>query len=66
MDGRRTFRTLVRVFLVVGGIAFVALGVQDASAFDVGVGVVAIVLGAGGLYYQFYMQPAEAEFPDEE
>lgn len=66
MDGRSTFRTLVRVFLVIGGITFVALGVQDGSAFDIGIGVVAIVLGAGGLYYQYYWQSAEVEDPEPE
>lgn len=66
MNGQGTFRTLVRIFLVLGGIAFIALGVQDGSAVDVGIGVVAVVLGAGGLYYQYYWQPAQAEMPDEE
>lgn len=66
MNGKGTFRTLVRVFLVLGGIAFIALGIQDGAALDVGIGVVAVVLGAGGLYYQFYWQPAQEELPEEE
>jgi hypothetical protein len=44
------FRTGLRGFLVVGGLAFVGLGAMDGSLFDLGIGILAAVLGAFGLW----------------
>jgi len=46
------FRTLVRGFLLVGGIAFAAFGVVEGSTFNVGFGVVAAFLGGFGLWWE--------------
>lgn len=45
------FRTLIRVFLVAGGVAFAAAGVVEGSTFNVGFGALAAVLGAFGLWW---------------
>ncbi len=48
-----TGRTALRVFLLVGGLAFAAFGVVDGSNGDVIVGGVAAVLGGVGLALQY-------------
>lgn len=45
------FRTLVRVFLVVGGVAFAVAGALEGSTLDVGFGALAALLGAFGLWW---------------
>jgi hypothetical protein len=44
------FRTLVRFFLVVGGLVYVAWGLLDGRAVFVAMGVAAVVVGAIGLW----------------
>lgn len=44
------FRTLLRVFLVVGGAGYVLWGVLDGSGLFVGMGLLAVVVGAIGLW----------------
>ena len=46
------FRTLVRVFLLVGGIAYAVFGVISGSTFEVGFGALAAVLGGFGLWWE--------------
>jgi len=48
-----TFRTVVRAFLLVGGLAYVVWGVLDGSLVTIGLGVLATVLGAVGLWSEF-------------
>lgn len=45
-------RTIVRVFLVVGGIAFLVVGALDQSIFELALGALAVVLGAVGLWME--------------
>lgn len=45
------FRTVVRVFLVVGGLAFAVAGALEGSALEVGFGALAVLLGAFGLWW---------------
>lgn len=45
------FRTLVRGFLVLGGLAYAAFGVLAGSTVTVGFGVLAALLGAFGLWW---------------
>lgn len=53
---RLSFRTLVRGFLLVGGLAFVVLGTLDGSRFNVGLGAVATFLGLVGLWTEYRRQ----------
>jgi len=46
-------RTLVRVFLLVGGLAFIVLGTLDSSLFNLGLGAVAAFLGLVGLWMEY-------------
>ena len=50
------FRTLLRVFLLVGGLAFVVLGTLDGSLFNIGLGSVAAFLGLVGLWMEYREQ----------
>lgn len=43
-------RTVVRLFLVVGGLVFLVLGAVEGSWFEVSLGGVAMVVGAVGLW----------------
>jgi hypothetical protein len=47
-----TGRTLLRVFLVVGGIAILVLGIVSDDPFQAGLGAVATALGAFGLWWE--------------
>jgi hypothetical protein len=47
------FRTLVRLFLVVGGVAFAASGVSRGSTVRVGFGLLAALLGGFGLWWSY-------------
>jgi hypothetical protein len=47
-----TYRTILRVFLVVGGVAIVVVGALEGSTFELALGVLAIVLGAIGLWME--------------
>ena len=61
-----TFRTLLRAFLLVGGIGIAVMGALDGSSLDIAIGTVAAVLGGGGLLYQWRkgqeseIEPADA------
>jgi len=44
-------RTLLRGFLLVGGLLFLVLGLIRGELFDVGIGALAAVLGGFGLWY---------------
>lgn len=46
------FRTLVRVFLLVGGVAYAAFGAVSGSAFQVGFGVLAALVGGFRLWWE--------------
>ncbi|MEF8814694.1 MAG: hypothetical protein V5A55_12885 [Halovenus sp.] len=48
-----SFRTLVRGFLLVGGLAFIVLGTLDGSLFNIGLGAVAAFLGLVGLWMEY-------------
>ena len=48
-----SFRTLVRAFLVVGGLAYVAVGALQGDLATAAIGVLAVVLGAVGLYSEY-------------
>jgi len=50
-------RTLVRVFLLVGGLAFIVLGAVDGSLFNLGLGAVAAFLGLVGLWMEYREGP---------
>lgn len=53
------FRTLVRVFLVVGGVLYAAFGLLDGSSLQAGFGVLAALLGAFGLWWDRRESAAE-------
>lgn len=55
------FRTLLRGFLLVGGLVFALQGAISGSLFDVGLGLAATVLGAVGLWWELHGQSG----PDE-
>lgn len=44
-------RTLLRGFLLIGGLLFVGVGLVRGEPFDVGIGAFAAVLGGFGLWY---------------
>ena len=48
-----SFRTVVRAFLLVGGLVYVGWGVLDGSMVTIGLGVLAAVLGVIGLWSEF-------------
>ncbi len=45
------FRTLVRAFLVVGGLGYAAFGLLEGSTLEVGFGALAALLGGFGLWW---------------
>ena len=46
-------RTYLRLFLLVGGVGLLVLGVVNEDVLNVGIGAVAAVLGGGGLAYEW-------------
>lgn len=55
-------RTLLRGFLLVGGLFFLGAGLVRGELFDVGVGGFAAVLGGFGLWWEYNRQSsAEGE-----
>lgn len=48
-----TFRTLVRSFLVVAGVAFIVLGVTEGETFELVLGVVSVLIGSVGLWVEW-------------
>ncbi|MFP4626474.1 MAG: hypothetical protein ACLFNI_07775 [Natronomonas sp.] len=48
-----TFRTVVRGFLLVGGLIYVAWGILDGTQVTLVVGIIAALLGAFGLWWEF-------------
>lgn len=55
----RDFRTLLRGFLLVGGLVFFGLGVARGDLFNVGLGALAAVLGGFGLWWDYNRQSAD-------
>jgi len=47
------FRTLVRVFLLAGGVAFAVSGALAGSPLEVGFGALAAVLGGTRLWWEY-------------
>ena len=47
------FRTYLRLFLLLGGIVFFAVGSTDGEGLQVALGAVALVVGGGGLVYEW-------------
>jgi len=45
------FRTLLRGFMIVGGVAFAVSGAATGSALEVGFGLFAALLGGFGLWW---------------
>lgn len=45
-------RTVLRAFLLVGGLTFIGFGLLDSSMFHLGLGVLAAALGAFGLWWE--------------
>jgi hypothetical protein len=58
------FRTLVRGFLLVGGLLFVLQGVIGGSAFDLVLGVAATLVGGVGLWLELREQAGSDESMD--
>lgn len=58
------FRTLLRGFLLVGGLLFALQGAIDGSPFDVGLGLTAAALGAVGLWWELHGQSGPDESVD--
>ena len=50
-------RTLVRLFLLVGGFAFAVAGALDGATFEVAFGLFAAVLGGFGLWWAYRESP---------
>jgi hypothetical protein len=46
-------RTLLRVFLLVGGLAFTVMGTLEGSLFNLALGAVAAFLGLVGLWMEY-------------
>lgn len=47
------FRTYLRLFLLLGGIVFFAFGVADGETLQVALGALALIVGGGGLAYEW-------------
>lgn len=48
-----SFRTLLRGFLLVGGLVFALTGLLQGSTFDIVLGAVAALFGAVGLWWEW-------------
>lgn len=48
------FRTFLRLFLLLAGGVFFALGIADGDVVQIVIGGVAVVLGAVGLAYEWH------------
>jgi hypothetical protein len=55
-----SFRTLVRGFLFVGGVAYAVSGALSGSTLRVGFGLFAAVLGGFGLWWTYRKSPDDA------
>lgn len=51
-----TGRTLLRGFLLVGGLALLGLGIAEGSRFNIGIGILATLLGGFGLWWEWNRQ----------
>jgi hypothetical protein len=54
-----SLRTLLRLFLVVGGIGYVAWGALEARTTFVGLGLLAVALGLFGLWREGFGRGAD-------
>lgn len=59
-----TYRTVLRVFLVVGGGALLVLGILNSDVLNVGVGAIAVLLGGVGLAHE-WRQASEGQGEDQ-
>ncbi len=48
-----TPRTILRLFLVIGGIGLIILGILGNDVINMVLGGLAAILGAGGLWYEY-------------
>ena len=48
-----TARTILRLFLLIGGVIVLVFGIIDESTLNIAVGLLAAILGAIGLWDQF-------------
>jgi hypothetical protein len=55
------FRTLVRAFLLVGGLIFLVQGAIDGSVSELGLGAMAVLLGGVGLWWEWRKQSGADE-----
>ncbi len=46
------FRTLLRAFLLLGGLAYVLFGVVAGTSLDIGIGLLAATVGGIGLWWE--------------
>jgi hypothetical protein len=56
-----TGRTVLRGFLLLGGVAILGLGVLQGSSFNIGLGALATVLGGFGLWWELTQQSTSNE-----
>lgn len=47
-----TYRTLLRAFLLLGGLAYVLFGIVAGTTLDIGLGAFAAIVGAIGLWWE--------------
>lgn len=59
-----TFRTVVRGFLVFGGVAFIALGLTEGETFELLLGVGALLIGSIGLWIEWQQQSTADDHED--
>lgn len=46
-------RTFLRVFLVAGGVTFIVSGTIEESLLNLGIGILALAVGATGLWQEY-------------
>ena len=56
-----TPRTLLRAFLVIGGLAIAGMGIADEELWRIALGVAAATLGGFGLWYQYSQEREGSE-----
>lgn len=45
------FRTILRAFLIVGGLALLLVGILDGSTTNAAIGAIAVLVGAVGFWF---------------
>lgn len=56
-----TPRTLLRAFLVIGGVAIAGMGIADGELWRIALGGAAALLGGFGLWYQYSQEQGVAD-----